>query len=323
MTPEVEIQYRGTTKITKAWFPAEVSQAQLEKALEDSGGKVIKWERIPGERIPAGIITINHLKDFLWGHPFFEEAKGRGGVTMFEVLRANLSVEEQEKLLVQFFTQEVDGFPNGEKIAKFLAEVGNNMSFSQPQQLPSEDVLLGHVHEYLERSNPYSPHDDARIGHSELNIPFTSISLRTISDFDSVFSLYHFQSDWVPWEHWDFPAYLIHEVVRSSKRKLARDMAYEAVEGAVWSALKIKGMKYHDTAKRSGALVASLAVEWMVIEDEMKKLGFSKGNPFEPLWEIYKLGCLPVGMLPFENVYVHDRSGKPIDFVVYVPPIAF
>jgi len=249
MSPDIEITFSSGT--TNAWFPPGVSTAQLEGVFKDLGGKVTEWKRKPGERIPAGVVTLDNLKDFLWwGQPFFKGVEGRGDITMFETLRTNLSFEEQERLMVQFFTQEVDGFPNGEKIARFVTQA-SRVNCEESQRAPSEDLLLGYVREYIERSNPFSE-EDRRSSFPEFSISLDRVSLKIIKDFNLLHQLYKVNSQILPWEHWNYPGDLIHELLRSTKRKAARETACEVAYATPWNTLEFKGIEYHDTEQRAG-----------------------------------------------------------------------
>ena len=59
---------------------------------------------------------------------------------LFNVLRKNLPQPRQEELLVTFLTQQVEDFPNGEKVAKFIAKL-NNIDWFEPQEEPSHEQL--------------------------------------------------------------------------------------------------------------------------------------------------------------------------------------
>jgi hypothetical protein len=63
-----------------------------------------------------------------------------------------------------------------------------------------------------------------------------------------------------------------------------------------------------------GDIVGNAA--WIIAKDKMFEMGYA-GNPFAPLIVIYKLGCLPIGLV--ENSE-GEAEGK-MEFVIFIPPI--
>lgn len=73
---------------------------------------------------------------------------------IFKALRT-FSPFSQEGLLVEFFTQRVENFPNGERLGQFLAKI-NNIVWFKPQEEPNLEVLQKLSDEFYRRLN-YHP----------------------------------------------------------------------------------------------------------------------------------------------------------------------
>lgn len=242
---------------------------------------------------------------------------------IFDFLR-QLPPDEQERLLIDFYTKRVQGLPNGEVLGRKLAEV-NNISWFQPRDEPN----FSHLEKLAEQS------------FTRLNLPPLSVTF--------------IENDWVrTWgraqvegrnESWAMAAYMAWQTARDAARDtiwdtveattvdavrfLARDAAQDAVFPNIKRAVA-GGMTSNpilrDVAENVGREVVAYAtkdaiqvtedyVKWSIVEDLMPKRNYPNGDPFEPLIEIYKLGCWPVGRVnPVGSGY---RSPKG-EFVIFV-----
>lgn len=112
-------------------------------------------ERITVEQIPPSDIgTSNALAAFLFqqtGKESFQDPDGFGTYYphTFTSLR-EMTLPQQEGLLVNFFTERVEGFPNGEELGKELAKI-NNIPWFRPNQEPNPETLQQLAQASLER----------------------------------------------------------------------------------------------------------------------------------------------------------------------------
>ncbi len=204
---------------------------------------------------------------------------------IFSKLR-DLPFDEQEKLLVGFYSQKVEAFPNGEELGKFLARI-NNISWLQPKNPPDEESLENLCRQILSR----------------LNLP--DLTLRIIKEARDATRWYAVRGTGRGAE-WDAALGTARYAAWSAAGEAAlgaaaRDMAQDAIRGVKWDATWDAGRD------------ATRGAEWIVVKDLMPQKGYSKGNPFEPLMGIYELGCWPIGIVP-------DQNGKK-EFVVFIPPV--
>lgn len=245
---------------------------------------------------------------------------------IFDALRT-LPFVRQEELFVDFFTQKVEGFPNGEKAGAFLAEV-NNINWFSPTKTVDKKLLQEHVDTHLQALNLCS-----------------SLPVRLIkNDWGSAWKMEreHKQGIWrlsseaartAGWDATWVAKWQIakSKVINISQLTQARDeeihairiMVGKVIKRAAFAAPAFKDMvrifiKRSDEADKVPWVVEQAlenvwhdtvdAAQWIVVEDLMPKAGYTKGNPFLPLIEIYKLGYWPIG--PVED-----------EFVIFSPPI--
>jgi hypothetical protein len=191
--------------------------------------------------------------------------------------------------LIEFFTQRVENFPNGKKLAKFLAKI-NNISCLQPQEEPDIEALWQLSDEFYERLN------------------LTPLPLRIIRD------------DWVAADRARSEG---HEQRRKDLQNAASKAAWNVKLNEAWKVTdditlgaasvrwciewdKVYGMA---DAIRTMISDARWVTGWMIEEDFWSSKGY-KGNPLELLFEgIWDKGYYYVGPVRRE-------------VVIFVPPIA-
>lgn len=261
------------------WVPKEVSEEDLEK--------------LP---IPVNKISPSSMAAFLKeSHPSLKFNQDPTYSQIFDELR-DLPPDKQEKLLVGFYSQGVEAFPNGKKLGEFLAEL-NNIRWFQPQSQLNR--------EYLQKLSSQV--------HSRFNLP--DLPLKIIEENWNAAretarsAIRGIFLD----ETWGVVLDEARGVARETARNLARRVVLKAARGAAWSMTRGVARSVVRSAAVDAALDASWGAEWIVVEDLMPQRGYDKGNPFEPLMEIYELGCWPIGIVP-------DSTGKE-EIVVFIPPI--
>lgn len=211
------------------------------------------------------------------------------------------ALPQQERLLVNFFTERVEGFPHGEELGKELAKI-NNIHWFQPKQEPEQGVLEQLTQTYLERLYYDFP-----------SKPSTSLKI--------------IKEDWqTAWETaGDAASYTIRDKTLEAARDAAgitvmiaaRDAAWDAAGETAWDAARSAARSAAGDAvlidwdaARSAAGDAAKDARWTIVGDLMPTRGYAKGNPFEPLMEIYESGCWPIGLI--------EKNNKR-EFVVFVP----
>ena len=109
-------------------------------------------------------ITSNTLSAFLFQQTGKDSFQNPDGLSIyypdiFTSLR-KMTLPQQERLLVSFFTERLEGFPNGEELGKELARI-NNIHWFRPNQEPEQGVLEQLTRTCLERlkypSRPSTP----------------------------------------------------------------------------------------------------------------------------------------------------------------------
>ncbi len=241
---------------------------------------------VPGGevRIPVGEISPSSMVTFLKkSHPSLEFNPVPTYPKIFSKLR-DLPLDEQEKLLVGFYSQKVEAFPNGEELGKFLARI-NNISWFQPEIQPDRESLENLCRQTLSR----------------LNLP--DLTLRIIKEAVARDTALDATLD-VAWD-------AVQNAAWGAARSATLDAAWGAARSAEWNTAPARGATLD--AAWGAARIAARGAEWIVVKDLMPQGGYNKGNPFEPLVEIYELGCWPIGI-------VSDQNGKK-EFVVFIPPI--
>ena len=104
------------------------------------------------EPIPVREIPLSPMATFLKeSHPGLEFEPSPTYHAIFSELRG-LPLDEQEKLLVGFYSQKVEAFPNGAELGRFLARI-NNISWFQPKSRPNRESLGRLYHQALSRLN--------------------------------------------------------------------------------------------------------------------------------------------------------------------------
>ncbi len=247
-------------------------------------------------RIPVGEISPSSMAAFLNEfRPGLEFNPVPTYPKIFSKLR-DLPFDEQEKLLVGFYSQKVEAFPNGEELGKFLARI-NNISWFQPEIQPDRESLENLCRQTLSRLNLpdltlriikearwYTARGAAR-GAARYAAPdATRDATRDAARGAALFRAR------------DAAQYAARYAARDAARKAAREAVLDAEWDAAWSAAR-------DAAR---------GAEWIIVKDLMPQRGYDKGNPFEPLIEIYELGCWPIGIVP-------GQDGNK-EFVIFVPP---
>ncbi len=344
-------------------------------------------EKITVEQIPPSY-TSNTLAAFLFQQTGKDSFQRPDGLSLYypEIFTSlrKMAFPQQERLLVSFFTEKVEGFPNGEELGKELAKI-NNIHWFRPNQEPEQGVLKQLSRTCLQRlkypSRPSTPLKIIRENWGEVldatkNVWYvtpwvprgvamgsrgvaggaaysvarvTTQPARRVA-LDLAFYMARAaaqESAWeAAWETTRTPARDAAWGVTWYRRYSPSDAGYgDATWKAQWEAVFEKawgpplgearrgGLATQDMPKDTfknepwyanweAAYEATKDVAWdmiqdatwIVVKDLMPARGYSKGNPLEPIMEIYKLGYWPIG--PVINKETGIR-----EFVVFVPPV--
>jgi hypothetical protein len=206
-------------------------------------------------------------------------------IDVFAALRT-LPTRRQEELLVCFFTQKVENFPNGERLARFLTKI-NNISWFEPKEEPHIQILQQLSNKYFQRINA------------------KPLPLRIIREDWEVaqeaarIALHCWGKKSSPYQE----EYLVGSTMLKVAETTLRFPAWRATwlmvhEMANWDFF-YADREWHLGARRA----ATDAAIWMTIEDLMPTFGYNKGNPFEVLFEgVYNQGYWFIGPVKGESV---------------------
>lgn len=196
--------------------------------------------------------------------------------------------QEQKKLLVSYFSEKVNVFPNGRELGEAMARI-NNIPWFIPEQEPEPNILRQFATTFLERLSP----------RKYLN------SLIIMKDWTQARRMEQRVDGTSPQNETGEKA--IKEAYQASRDANLTVAWKEAGYQAGQAALYQKSREIQVITTQAAARMA----QWTVVQDLMPSRGFS-GNPFEALIGIYELGCWPIGA-----VSVKDEK---VDFAVFVPP---
>lgn len=326
-------------------------------------------------------ITSNTLSAFLFQQIGKDSFQNPDGLSIyypdiFTSLR-KMTLSQQERLLVSFFTERLEGFPNGEELGKELARI-NNIHWFRPNQEPEQGVLEQLTRTCLERlkypSRPSTPLKIIRENWGEIldaikNVWYVTpwvprgvaMGKRGVAG-GAAYDVARVTTPPARDAPLDLAFYMARAAAQDSDceaaweatRTPARDAAWgttgagRCVSGpggfeditwqAQWKAVleeangateRQEALSTAENAFKAtwyaawkAAIVATKDVAWdvtqdatwIVVKDLMPARGYSKGNPLEPIMEIYELGYWPIG--PVINKEAGIR-----EFVVFVPPI--
>ena len=254
------------TPVAEIWVPEGVNEKNLTKLLELIGSRVEEFPEL--KPIPVGEISPFSMTTFLKKfRPGLKFGRQPTYPQIFSELR-DLPLDKQKELLVGFYSQGVEAFPNGKELGVFLAKL-NNIHWFQPEIQPDMELLKNLCQQTLSR----------------LNLP--DLPLRIIKkDFRTA---------------WDAAGGAVWDTVWVAAWNAARDAAGGAVwiaaRDAAWDAVwgVARGAAWNAARDAAGSAV------WIVGKDLMPSRGYNTGNPFEPLVEIYKLGYWPIGIVLNQN----------------------
>lgn len=318
------------------------------------------------EKITVKQILSNTLAAFLFQQTGKDSFQNPDGLSLyyphiFTSLR-EMTLPQQERLLVNFFTERVEGFPNGEELGKELAKI-NNIHWFRPNQEPNTKTLQQLAQTSLERLKyPSRSSIPLKIisknwgeARREARDPWNlyrgpAWQLAQAMARQAAYDVAHFAARAAAQE----PAW---EAVWEATRTPARDAAWgttwkrrwisgeeefeditwqaqwravleEVVDGAIGrqEALSIaekafRGTTWYATwevgyvATRDMARDVAQDATWIsVVKDLIPPKDCPKGNPFNPLMEIYELGYWPIGPV------INKETGIK-EFLVFVPPV--
>lgn len=285
------VWYTKTLMSPKAeiWLPGGISKGDLQTKMSEFGGRVLNLKEV----LPVCVEDISpfSLADYLEDkNPDFNFGQDPTDIAIFSQLRS-LPLQEQKELLIGYYTEGVKDFSNGEHFGKALAEI-NNIPWFKPEKDPEIASLQGLIDECYARLNlPRPPH--VRIIRDDWDVVENAVwenpmvRKRTLDTIDAIDNA---AESAARNEAWDTMNTVLDVTFDSAERG-------EACNAASWDAAE-------DMVRNA---------EWIIVEDLMPQRGFTKGNPFEPLTEIYKLGLWPIGE-------VVNPEGKE-EFVIFVPPL--
>lgn len=182
--------------------------------------------------------------------------------------------------------------PNSDNLAQVISQI-SSIKWAVPQKDANEQNLTTLVHEYLSR----------------LNIPLIPIAIQSDSEITQAF--YHSNPD-----HGACMA--TRPVAKSSNRveetriirEISRNLTFDSITKSIHPTERGRFWNWEIDAV-SAFTNGSM---WTLLEDQKElftKQGFNKGNPFIPLMEIYKLGCIPLGL---ENTAYTKRR-----YAIFIP----
>lgn len=277
----------------KIFVPRNTKGDDLQWAIDGIGGRVLEFEEsasIEAYNICPFSLAL-FFRDCEPDLPIDSESEY---VEIFRELRL-LPAAKQRNLLVAFFTEGVRSFPNGETLGETMAEI-INISLLQPTKEPNPSLLQKLFNEHLFRLN-------------SLPIPLRIIendwfaakeAVGCVRRNEAIFAVETVMRD------------VVRKAERSTVAAKARIMTRSAAEVTISEAVRNEGRNVEweaasDIIRRCGHDFVGIA-NWVTVMDLMPQRGYDKGNPFESLIKIYKLGCCPIGVVNHE-------------FVIFVPPV--
>jgi len=225
----------------------------------------------------------------------------------------------QEKLLKDFFEQEINDLHNSEKLASFLAMI-NNASWFAPSQNPDITALQKHVDSYFFGLN-HHPFLRVRLIDRDWKKAWEAekFIVRWLNNL-SINNSKIIELNSIKIEQSRIENHLI-RFNQKSETKAVLEIAAEAAKQTMRASLKNSSRNsfshyYRNTQWKPKVMEqmaanvrddAVLAAKWIIAEDKMQNIGYTNGNPYLSLIEIYNLGFWPIG--PVED-----------NFVIFVPP---
>jgi len=246
-------------------------------------------------------LTFKGLK--FWEKPSYIE--------IFSTLRRFFKKEQQEDLLICFYTEGVKDFPNAKNFAKELIRI-NNVDYFKPKEEPDSTVLQELANQHL------------------FSLDLQEAPIKIIRD--DWFLAEDVELDVICDEKLDarciaVQSVVVEEVVGNAVWNAGRDkvqqdaIRYTSQHTTKWNTVlsivwDIVLDKTRDTVRDVAGVTVWEAigdVAWIIAEDKMPDRGYIKGNPFSPLISIYELGYWPIGL-------AENEDGKK-EFVIFIPPI--
>ena len=138
------------TPVAEIWVPEGVNEKNLTKLLELIGSRVEEFPEL--KPIPVGEISPFSMTTFLKKfRPGLKFGRQPTYPQIFSELR-DLPLDKQKELLVGFYSQGVEAFPNGKELGVFLAKL-NNIHWFQPEIQPDMELLKNLCQQTLSRLN--------------------------------------------------------------------------------------------------------------------------------------------------------------------------
>lgn len=266
--------------------------------------------------IPPGELTtrdlgLNSLRHFLLNvspevnretHLILPGKRGNGPWRALMTLRECFPRQRQEELLVRFYSEVVRDFPNGEEVGRMLARI-NNISWFSPEIAPDRQTLKGLAKEHRRRLN--DPEAATRL----VKIPGLRKGALTypVTEDDALDKAWSASSEATKKSGW--PAKdARHEIYRLTHFGLITPIE-NSLSISVFGSVTRKDPEYllEESAATRVADLLYLYTSWPMLADALKARGYAKGNPFEPLIEIFEMGAHPAGL---------DKDGN---YLVLVP----
>lgn len=299
VSPKVEI-----------WIPKKLDEEDLRIKIAELGGRILnfrRWSEV--QPVKVNEVFPGILADFLGEQdPNLQFDHPTNYSIIFSLLHS-LSPQKQEELLRGFFTNGVEGFPNGERLGAALAEI-NNIPWFKPKKKPETASLQILIDKHRSR----------------LNLP--PLPVRIIEDYWTKAWREVREGEWSiargrgkrthGRDAWGAAWGAAWDAVGTARGK-AEGATWDAAHGAAWDAERVaKIMGQAGRPRWDSAWGAAWYATWVVVEDLMPPKGYTQGNPFEPLMEIYKAGCWPIG--EYKGMDAEENYVIKEEFVIFVPP---
>lgn len=299
------------------WLPRETSREAVQGSIESLGGRLTNYTEVKPVK-PKGISS-NALVAFLKDQNPDLKLPETDFYTLLSPL-GQLPPAEQRRLLLSFFQEGVENFPNPQQAAETLVEI-KNIPYFQPEEEPNLPQLQDLVNEFSIRLN--EPSAPVRIVRD--NWLKEVQSLKTLVGMEWLAAIRIAKE--IAEKAGRTEAFArIGEVAETEAQMAAKEAlrtnewiltlaSPEAARLAADKRFNATGFKdlWMYLAYSKPAPIGKLYAQWAIVEDLMEQMEYNKGNFLEPLMGVWKQGYWPMGK-------IQNKEGQE-EFVIFVPPI--
>ena len=185
-------------------------------------------------------------------------------------------------------------FPNSDQLAKIISQIGS-VKWAVPQADANEKNLTYLVNEYLSRLNkppvPVVFQSDLGIKPGKWEHMIRTVYSKVENAIDTVAKISN----------------------RVEEKRIIREIAHDSTFNSIVQ--NTRHISNDEIFWETGAIrTFTDGCTWTLLEDRkdlFAKKGFQSGNPFIPLMEIYKLGCIPMG--------IENSESEDLEYRILVP----